>query len=83
MYSPILPVCVKPAAPPAAVSPLGWHSDNPLQIVEDASPGQSGCTAPSKTYTKQEISNSEMYTSSTLVPSFVSFTIYMDLLQNS
>lgn len=58
MYS-VLPVCVKPAAPPAAASPLGWHSDNPRRTVEDASLDQNGCTTLSKTLTKQKIYNSE------------------------
>lgn len=49
LFSRALPVGVKPAAPPAAASPPGWHSDNPLPTVEDASLGQSGCTALSKT----------------------------------
>lgn len=78
MYS-VLPVCVKPAAPPAAASPLGWHSDNPRRTVEDASLDQNGCTTLSKTLTKQEIYNSETNMATTGTPSFVSFTVYVDL----
>ena len=55
----VLPVCVRPAAPPAVVSPPGWHSDNPPQTDEDASRGQNGYTALSKTYTKQDFQKSE------------------------
>lgn len=47
-----LPVCARPAAPPAAASPLGWHSENLLQTVEDAPLGQSGYTVLSKTCTE-------------------------------
>lgn len=45
---------MRPAAPPAAASPLGWLSGDPLQTVEDASRGQSSCTGLSKIYKKQE-----------------------------
>lgn len=54
IFMDVLPVCVKPAALPAAVFPLGWPSGSPPQTVGDAYLGQNGCRALSKTYTERK-----------------------------